>query len=152
MGMKLSYLPKEILLTLLFFLFLTWFWDSKNLFSILLFSSTFLFFLFRKANLKFGENKLIPNSFIVSPSNGKVHSVRRNVDHAVFGKGLSEIRVSLMWFYEFGIGFPLDGEIRTLKVREGKPFFRLFKKGLAEIEKTQFSATLLEVKGALVKK
>ena len=48
--------------------------------------------------------------------------------------------------FEFGIGFPLDGEIRTLKVREGKPFFRLFKKGLAEIEKTQFSATLLEVK------
>ena len=145
--MKFSYLSRGILGILFFFLALTWFWNKNTAFLILLFFSLLLLFFFRKGSLREGENSLVPNSFIVSPSNGTVYSVRKNVDHDVFGKGLNEVRISSLWFYEFGLGFPLEGEVGGLKNREGKSFFRLFKKGLENDERNQVHARLLEIKG-----
>ena len=145
--MKFSYLSRGILFIILFFLLLAWLWLRETLFLPLFIFSSLLLFFFRKADLKADHNNIVPNSFIVSPANGKVHSVRKNIDHSIFGKGLNEIRISLMWPYEFGLGFPLEGEVRGLKSHEGRAFFRLFNKGLEGDEKLQINAKLLEIKG-----
>ena len=126
--MKFSYLSRGILFILVFFLALAWFFQQSIIFQILLFSSLLLIFSFRKTGLKLDYDAQVPDSFIVSPANGVVYSVRKNIDHNIFGKGLSEIRVSSMWLNEFGLGFPLEGEVRGLKNRVGKSFFRLFRK------------------------
>ena len=145
--MKFSYLSRGIIFILVFFLALAWFFQQNTIFNFLLLFSLLLFFSFRKASLKLDYYSEVPNSFIVSPTNGVVYSVRKNVDHNIFGKGLSEIRVSSMWLNEFGLGFPLDGEVRGLKNREGKSFFRLFRKGLENDEKIQVHAKILEIEG-----
>ena len=126
--MKFSYLSRGILLILVFFLALTWFLQKDAIFLVTLFFSLLLLFFFRKSSLRVSYDSQVPSSFIVSPTNGVVYSVRKNIDHNIFGKGLSEVRVSSMWLNEFGLGFPLEGEVRGLKNREGKSFFRLFKK------------------------
>ena len=145
--MKFSYLSRGILFILVFFLALAWFFQQSIIFQILLFSSLLLIFSFRKTGLKLDYDAQVPDSFIVSPANGVVYSVRKNIDHNIFGKGLSEIRVSSMWLNEFGLGFPLEGEVRGLKNRVGKSFFRLFRKGLESDEKVQVHAKILEIKG-----
>ena len=145
--MKFSYLSRGILFILVFFLALTWFLQKNTIFLTFLFFSLLLFFVFRKASLRVDSDSEVPNSFIVAPTNGVVYSVKKNVDHNIFGKGLSEVRVSSMWLNEFGLGFPLEGEVRGLKSREGKSFFRLFKKGLESDEKLHVHARLLEIEG-----
>ena len=145
--MKFSYLSRGTLLVLFFLLALTWVLQKSTIFLFFLFFSLLLLFFFRKSSLRLDDDSLVPSSFIVSPTNGVVYSVRKNIDHNVFGKGLSELRVSLTWFNEFGLGFPLEGEVRGLKSREGKSFFRLFRKGLENDEKFHVHARLLEIKG-----
>ena len=145
--MKFSYLSRGILLILVFFLALTWFLQKSTVFLVTLFFSLLLLFFFRKSSLRVSYDSQVPSSFIVSPTNGVVYSVRKNINHNIFGKGLSEVRVSSMWLNEFGLGFPLEGEVRGLKNREGKSFFRLFKKGLEYKEKFHIHAKILEIKG-----
>ena len=96
--------------------------------------------------MKLDYDAQVPDSFIVSPANGVVYSVRKNIDHNIFGKGLSEIRVSSMWLNEFGLGFPLEGEVRGLKNRVGKSFFDFLKR-FRNDEKVQVHAKILEIKG-----
>ena len=145
--MDFSYLPKRIHFFWPIFIILFYIWGPGRFLALLLFSFLTLLFLFRKSRPVIHEDSSVPDGFVLSPSNGKVLSIRKGIHHEAFGQHLTEIRVSLSWFSEVGLSFPVTGEVESYKLRKGISFLRLGRKKLEDKERPSFHAKLLAIKG-----
>ena len=145
--MDFSYLPKRIHFFWPFFLLLFYVWGPNLFLVALLISYLVLLILFRKSRLVIHEDSSVPDGFVLSPSNGKVLAIRRGVFHETFGQDLTELRISLSWFSEVGLSFPVTGEVESYKLRKGVSFLRLGRKKLEDENRPLLHAKLLAIKG-----
>lgn len=119
-----SYLPYK---------FHYWFW-ILCFFLLLVFNFIFIFglivlylltfFLFRKLNPLLKEEPLNNNEVLYSPVNGKVTHIRKQLNHEQFGGPVSEIRIIIPWWKEYGVYLPKTSEIKELIYKPGKSHFR----------------------------
>lgn len=119
--------------TYLPFRFHVWFWVIALFLMIFLSGAFFFLFfiihvalilIFRKFNHFLKEDKGKRDEVLFSPVNGTVTSIRKNINHDVFGSSLSEIRIVIPWWKEFGINLPKTAEVKDLIYKAGKPNFR----------------------------
>lgn len=81
--------------------------------------------IFRRATNPYREHIANrPEGMVYAPANGRVISVRENVNHIVFGNDLREIQIGIPWWSEPGLYLPAKSEIKDFQSKEGKSFFR----------------------------
>ena len=122
--MSLTYLPRFT--HFLFWIGLLFAWALSLDVTIILVMSIYLSccLLFRRLNRNILDGPAFSNEVLFSPINGKIISVRKQVDHAYFGKNKCEIRIASSWFNEMGIYLPFSSEVKDIKVKKGDSFFR----------------------------
>jgi phosphatidylserine decarboxylase len=145
--MDFSYLPKTIHFFWVFLAFLLYVGGLSYYFLGLSLFFLILLFLFRKSSVDFYDSSSIPDGFLLSPSNGRVVSIRKKVEHEAFGQELVELRVSISWLSGFGLQFPITGEIENYELRKGKSFLRWSGKNFETEERAHIHAKLLAIKG-----
>ena len=124
-----SYLNKKTHGIFLFFIFLMWLLKFKFLLGLIIFSYVSLLYFFRRHDIRFSGGQTSNEKAVYSPVNGHIISVKKKVDHAFFGKDLSEIRIVIPWWQEFGVRLPLFSEVIDLKINQGKSLYRFSKYG-----------------------
>ncbi len=93
-------------------------------FPLLLFYAATLW-IFRRKPSPYRENIVNrAQDLIYAPANARVLSVRKNVDHVIFGKNLNEVQLSIPWWSEAGLYLPIKSEIKDFQSKEGKSYFR----------------------------
>jgi len=88
-------------------------------------SFTFVFvfvFMFRKKYKLSGAS-----SGIMSPASGKIISIKKDVNCNQLGNNLTEIRVSVSWFSEFGLRMPADTKVDNIISQNGLSLLRFSK-------------------------
>lgn len=90
-------------------------------FALLVLLYVVLFKLFQRAKLPLVRDKFI----VIAPITGVVAKIRKNINHIRWGKNLTEIRITLRWWDEYGIYAPAEGEIVGKILRKGRALFRL---------------------------
>lgn len=83
-----------------------------------------LLFLFRQNRLTYKDDVAFKNDVLYSPVSGVLKSVRANVEHPFFGKNLSEVRIIVRPWQEYGVYLPFTSEVVELKAQRGKKFLR----------------------------
>lgn len=110
-----------------------WFWVvslflllflSGAIFFVFLLVHVLLILTFRKFKHFFKEDQFKKDEVLFSPVNGKVTSIRKNINHDLFGSNLSEVRIVIPWWKEYGIFLPKTAEIKDLVHKPGKAQFR----------------------------
>lgn len=111
--MGLTYLPKWIysLISFVAFLLMLFFGIFGFLFSVLIFA--ILFGIFRKQKQDFREDS--NDNVIVSPVNGRVYKVSRNIRHDFFGRDMTCVSIQVPFWKEFGLFFPIKSEIHDVQ-------------------------------------
>lgn len=57
---------------------------------------------------------------IYGPVNGKVISVKKKVDHKIFGNDLTQIQIQIPFWRETGVFLPMTLEITDMIVQKGR--------------------------------
>ncbi|PIK14577.1 MAG: hypothetical protein CES88_09565 [Halobacteriovorax sp. JY17] len=73
----------------------------------------FLFGIFRKQKQDFRDHS--NDNVIVSPVNGRVYKIYKNVDHDFFGKDMTCVLIQVPFWKEFGLFFPAKAEIHEVQ-------------------------------------
>lgn len=93
-------------------------------FPLLLFYSATLL-VFRRKPSPYRENMINrAEGLVYAPANARVISVRKNVNHIIFGKNLTEVQLGIPWWSEAGLYLPVKSEIKDFQSKDGKSFFR----------------------------
>lgn len=69
----------------------------------------------------------LDNLDILAPVSGKVISIIENVDSDKLGSNLTEIRLSVSWFSEFGLRMPFDSKVNNIFSQNGLSLLRFSK-------------------------
>ncbi|WP_157765595.1 phosphatidylserine decarboxylase [Halobacteriovorax marinus] len=72
-----------------------------------------LFAIFRKQKEDFRKDS--NENVIVSPVNGRVYKIEKNVDHEFFGKDMTSVLIQVPFWKEFGLFFPVKSEIHDVQ-------------------------------------
>ena len=115
-----SYLPRIIHRNVALLLFVCWIFNLGTLFIVLVLVYGSGLFLFRKVTKKIQDAPRSGNLTIYSPINGKVISIERGVDHDVFGKDMTQMRLSIPFFKEMGLFLPTTSEVVEVKAKKGR--------------------------------
>ncbi len=129
-----TYLSKKIHTICIFSIFFAWLLGTHFFLFFIAFSYTCLLFLFRQHSIPLQNNNAIKQNTVYSPVNGHIISIKKNVDHAFFGKNLHEIRMSIPWWKEFGITLPFASGVKDLIMNKGRSFYRFYRKELPSQE------------------
>ncbi len=129
-----SYLNKNTHGIFIFSILLMWLLKFNFLLGLILFSYIALLYLFRRHQIRFFNGQTSNKEIVYSPVSGYIISVKKKIDHAFFGKNLSEIRIAIPWWQEFGVRLPLASEVIDLKMNQGKSLYRFSQYGLLSQE------------------
>lgn len=106
------YLVNIVGLSLIFLVMLLVVFNQYMASIVVLGSYLFIIFLFsRRWNVFHSGNLLIENS-IVSPINGIIKNIRKDVEHFLFGKDLIEIELTVSCLWNTGVYMPVMGEVK----------------------------------------
>ncbi len=132
--MERTYLSYNVHCFFAFLIFILWIIESSFALLLAILAYGIFLFFFRKYKSVYHEDAAIKKGMIYSPVNGRVISIKKGVDHAFFGKNLSEFRILIPWWKEFGLYLPSKSEVIDLVVERGKSFYRFCKTELPSQE------------------
>jgi hypothetical protein len=138
-----TYLSKRIIVTLLICLMFIFF-NFTLLISVISFTFVFVFiFVFRKYQEQDLEN--LDSLDIVAPASGKIISIRENIDCDQLGRNLTEIRIAVSWFSEFGLRMPFDSKVNNIISQNGLSLLRFSKLNhIVNLQDFQHSCIILK--------
>lgn len=97
---------------------------QKYLFLIFLVLYLIVRFFARRKYIYFRDDQMTSSGIVLSPTNGKIVQIEKDISHNLYGDHLTEVRIALGWFAESSILMPVNSEIKSLIVKRGKSFFR----------------------------
>ena len=97
---------------------------STILFLLIFVPTLFVFFIFKQKDIRVEDFQRYGESAIFSPLTGTVLSIKRGIDHEVFGKNQTEIRVMIKYFDGYHLFFPFRGEVSDTIFSKGRSLFR----------------------------
>jgi phosphatidylserine decarboxylase len=86
-----------------------------------------LILVFRSAKKDLREDSGISNDIILSPVNGRVVKITKNVDHDFFGKDYTCVVLSVPFWKQLGLFFPATSEIEDVQASSEKSLDHLVK-------------------------
>lgn len=153
---RLFFLPTEIsygLLALIIYAF----WKLPLIYEIpvLLFTSLILF-VFRRSSVPYRDTLKNDGEIFLSPTHGRVESVRHSVLSLDYPSPCHEVRISLSFWDEKGLYLPTAGEATYLKASKGKKIHRrspthIFYGPVEELAHTDLTLTSKNQVGTLMR-
>jgi len=124
MSIPKTYLEKKIHLIFWACLIITFLIGLLQFFMFISLIYVGALFLFRQKGGIFIKELKSTKGIIYPPVNGKLVSIRSNVQHKVFGKDLIELKFIIPLGKEMGLYLPISGEIKNLFSKKGRSYFR----------------------------
>lgn len=142
-----TYLPKFYLILSVFIGIFFWFIGLSFLLPIIIYF--FFHVWFRKKRVYYKEDLHLKNTILFSPVNGKIVSIRDNINHVHYGENLYEIQIRVSPFREMGIFLPQTAEILDMLVFKGEGWFRWKSSLFPDQSKKVFSGLCVFLKNNL---
>ena len=117
-----NYLPKFYHFVFIFLICFFFFFGFPIL--IPLAPYALLLYLTRKSKGHYKEDSSLKNNMVYGPVNGKVLSVKKNVNHKIFGNDLTQIQIQIPFWRETGVFLPMTLEITDMIVQKGREWWR----------------------------
>jgi len=102
--------------------------------------------IFRRKHSPYKDNVVNRSEDMVyAPANARIVSVKKSVDHVIFGKNLIEIQMGIPWWSEAGLYLPVKSEVKDFQFKDGKSVFRFNSKPLADQSNISLSGISLSL-------